>query len=82
MFNIIGMIFSGLIIGALARWLYPGAVEMGWLKTIALGIGGSLLVGLIASRSDNRSFAGLNRAGCVGSVIGALVLIFIGRQVL
>ena len=50
MINIIGAILSGLIVGALARWFYPGAVEMGWLATIALGIGGSLLAGLITSR--------------------------------
>lgn len=28
MINIIGAIISGLIIGALARFFYPGAVEM------------------------------------------------------
>ena len=28
------------IIGALARFFYPGEVEMGWLTTIALGVGG------------------------------------------
>ena len=31
MFNIIGMIISGLIVGVLARFFYPGAVSMGWL---------------------------------------------------
>ena len=30
MFNIIGMIVSGLIVGVLARFFYPGAVGMGW----------------------------------------------------
>jgi uncharacterized membrane protein YeaQ/YmgE (transglycosylase-associated protein family) len=43
MINIIGAIVSGLIIGALARFFYPGAVQMGWIATILLGIGGSLL---------------------------------------
>src|SRR3546814_15467307 len=40
MINIVGAIISGLIIGALARFFYPGAVEMGWIATILLGIGG------------------------------------------
>ncbi|MBB6426109.1 GlsB/YeaQ/YmgE family stress response membrane protein [Sphingopyxis sp. JAI128] len=75
MINIIGAIFSGLIIGALARFFYPGAVAMGWIATILLGIGGSLLAGLVTSRGQ-RDFS---RAGCLASVIGAIALIFVGR---
>lgn len=77
MFNIIGAIISGLFIGVLARFFYPGAVEMGWLATIALGIGGSLLAGLVTSRGS-REFS---RAGCLASIIGAIVLIFVGRAI-
>jgi uncharacterized membrane protein YeaQ/YmgE (transglycosylase-associated protein family) len=73
--NIIGAILSGLVVGTLARWFYPGAVEMGWLATMALGIGGSLLAGLLTSRGS-REF---NRAGCLASLLGAMALIFIGR---
>lgn len=83
MLNIIGAIFSGLIVGALARYFYPGVVDMGWLMTIALGIGGSLLAGLVtASRSSGGIGGGVSRAGCLASVIGAMVLIFIGRHFL
>ncbi|MBM3595031.1 MAG: GlsB/YeaQ/YmgE family stress response membrane protein [Alphaproteobacteria bacterium] len=77
MINIIAAIISGLIIGALARWLYPGAVEMGWLATIALGIGGSLLAGLVTSRSS-REFS---RTGCLASLLGAMALILIVRLI-
>lgn len=76
MLNIIGAIISGLVIGALARFFYPGAVEMGWIYTILLGIGGSLLAGLVTSRGS-RDFS---RAGCLASVLGAIVLIFLGRM--
>ena len=76
MFNIIGAIFSGLIIGALARWFYPGAIEMGWIATILLGIGGSLLAGLITSRGQSE----FSRAGCLASILGGMALIFIGRM--
>lgn len=73
--NILGAIVSGLIVGALARWFYPGAVEMGWIMTILLGIGGSLLAGLVVSRGK-REFS---RAGFLASLLGAMVLIFVGR---
>lgn len=82
MFNLIGIIISGLVVGILARYLYPGPVDIGLFKTILLGIAGSLLAGLIASRSSNSTVAGINRAGCLASVIGAMVLIFLGRQFL
>ena len=75
MINIIGAILSGLVVGALARWFYPGAVNMSWLATIGLGIGGSLLAGLITSRGSS----GFSRAGCLASLLGAMALIFVGR---
>jgi uncharacterized membrane protein YeaQ/YmgE (transglycosylase-associated protein family) len=77
MFNIIGAIISGLVVGALARWFYPGAVEMGWIPTILLGIGGSLAAGLITSRGSSD----FSRAGCLASILGAMALIFIGRLI-
>lgn len=77
MINIIGAILSGLVVGVLARWFYPGAVAMGWLATIGLGIGGSLLAGLVATRGK----ADFQRAGCLASLLGAIALIFLGRMV-
>jgi uncharacterized membrane protein YeaQ/YmgE (transglycosylase-associated protein family) len=75
MINVISAIISGLIIGVLARFLYPGSVHMGWIATILLGIGGSLVAGLVTSRGQSD----FNRAGCLASVIGAMVLILLGR---
>ncbi|MBU1254422.1 GlsB/YeaQ/YmgE family stress response membrane protein [Qipengyuania sp. DY56-A-20] len=75
MLNIIGAIVAGLIIGALARFFYPGEVEMGWLTTIALGVGGSLLAGL----AFHRGRGGFDRPGCLSSILGAMALILIGR---
>lgn len=75
MINIISAIISGLFIGVFARYFYPGAVNMGWIATILLGIGGSMLAGLITSRGSGD----FNRAGCLASLVGAIALIFIGR---
>ena len=76
MFNIIGAIFSGLIIGVLARYFYPGTVPMGWIATILLGVAGSLIAGLVTTRGSSE----FQRAGCLASIIGAVVLIFLGRM--
>lgn len=75
MLNVFSAIFSGLFIGVLARFFYPGAVDMDWIPTILLGIGGSLAAGLVTSRGSSD----FSRAGCLASVLGAMALILIGR---
>lgn len=75
MLNILSAIVAGIVIGALARFFYPGPVQMSWLATIGLGIAGSLLAGLVVSRGR----AGFHRAGCLASIIGAMALILLGR---
>lgn len=80
MFNIIGWIVVGFISGALARFFYPGAVQMGWIMTTVLGIAGSFAGGFIGSLFTKANDSGqLNKAGLVMSVVGAMVLIFVAR---
>lgn len=43
MWNIIGTIIFGAVIGVLARLVLPGKQPMGWLITIVLGIAGALI---------------------------------------
>lgn len=81
MLNIIGIICSGLFVGVLARFFYPGAVDIGFWMTVLLGVGGALVVGVLASMSSGQGLReGFNRAGCFSSLLGAMLLIFIGRQ--
>jgi uncharacterized membrane protein YeaQ/YmgE (transglycosylase-associated protein family) len=77
MLNIVSAIVSGLIVGVLARFFYPGAVAMGWIATILLGVAGSMLAGLVTSRGK----AEFNQAGCLASIVGAMVLIFAGHLI-
>jgi uncharacterized membrane protein YeaQ/YmgE (transglycosylase-associated protein family) len=51
---LIGLAFSGLIIGALARLAIPGRQPMGCITTTLVGIAGSLLGGLIGQALFNR----------------------------
>ena len=68
--------YVGVIVGILARFFYPGAVQMGLLMSMVLGIAGSLLVGYVASRGAT----GFHRAGLLASILGGMVLIFVGRM--
>ena len=72
-------VFGGLA-GALARLLVPGPDPMSILGTIALGIVGSfiggLVVGLIFRPDDGDAFAPV---GFLGAVAGAVVALLIYR---
>lgn len=74
--SFIWMIIVGLIVGALARFFYPGAVPMGWLGTLILGIVGSLVGGLIGSLFS-RGRAGFQPAGLILSIIGAVLVLWL-----
>ncbi|MGH7622431.1 MAG: GlsB/YeaQ/YmgE family stress response membrane protein, partial [Gemmatimonadaceae bacterium] len=43
------LIIVGLIVGALGRALHPGKDPMGWILTLALGVGSLIIAGLIFS---------------------------------
>ena len=73
--GIIWACIMGLIAGAIARFIFPGAQRMSWLMTMLLGIGGALLAGFLG-RAAGWYEAG-EGDGLVASVLGALLIIFI-----
>ncbi|MFM5924343.1 MAG: GlsB/YeaQ/YmgE family stress response membrane protein [Novosphingobium sp.] len=74
------MAIVGLVIGILARYVYPGAVEMGLIKSAVLGVAGSFLAGFVGTMFDKEPGTQLKPAGFIWSIVGALVLIFVARQ--
>lgn len=75
-FGIIGMIIVGFIVGLLARFFYPGAVNLGFWMTTALGIGGSLVGGVMGSLFWKSPDGKFHTAGWILSIIGAMILIW------
>ena len=78
--NIIVWCVFGLIAGAIARLLMPGRDPMGCIATIALGVAGSFLGGFLASLIFGHRGEGFQPASLIGSVIGALILLFLFRK--
>ena len=68
-------IIIGFIVGLVAKFLTPGRDPSGFLITIALGIGGSLLA-TYGGQALGLYSAG-EPAGFIGSVIGAIILLAI-----
>ncbi|QEY65613.1 GlsB/YeaQ/YmgE family stress response membrane protein [Metapseudomonas lalkuanensis] len=73
--GIIGTIIIGLIVGLIARFIKPGDDSMGWIMTILLGVGGSLLA-TYGGQAVGIYQAG-QAAGFIGAVVGAVVLLVI-----
>jgi len=78
MLHIIWYIIVGFIVGLLARAVMPGVQHLGFIMTTLLGIGGSIVGGLIA-RVFSRPEPGatFHPAGLILSIIGAIILLFI-----
>jgi len=79
--SIIGFIIFGLVIGLLARAIYPGRQNMGWLSTAILGMVGSLVGGLIGHALFGGSSAadgswGFTPGGWISSIIGAVIVLW------
>jgi hypothetical protein len=70
--EIIGLIIAGIIVGALGRLVNPGPDPMGWLLTIAIGIGAVLIVGLLVG----------GILGWILAIIVAAVLVTLVQRVL
>lgn len=77
--TIIGWVVFGLIAGFIARALVPGKDDIGILRTIALGVAGSVLGGLVFGFLTV-GFRGFQPAGWIGSIIGAVVVLVVYNQ--
>jgi len=74
-FNLIGLLIVGLIIGALARLIKPGRQRLSLLATLALGVVGALIGGIVASLLGTGDIFELNVLGFVVAVIAAVLLV-------
>jgi uncharacterized membrane protein YeaQ/YmgE (transglycosylase-associated protein family) len=77
--HLLWMIVVGLIVGAIAKLLMPGRDPGGIIITMLLGIGGSLLAGVLG-----RALGWYNEGepvGFIASVVGAILLLAIYRMI-
>ena len=73
--QILGLILIGIIIGVLARLILPGRQRIGVGLTIALGIAGALVGGIVASAIGEGDIWELNFIGTAVGVVAAAALI-------
>jgi uncharacterized membrane protein YeaQ/YmgE (transglycosylase-associated protein family) len=78
MLHIIWYIIIGFIVGLIARAIMPGAQHLGFIMTTLVGIGGSIVGGLIGRLfSKPEPGSTFHPAGLIMSIIGAIIVLFI-----
>ena len=75
MFQILGFILIGIVIGVLARLIRPGRQRLSMLATIGVGLVAALIGGIVASLIGTGSIDELNIWGFIVAVIAAIILI-------
>ena len=80
---ILYLLIIGIIAGYLARLLVPGRDNIGFGRTVILGIVGSFIGGLLGYLifGEDLDQGGLQASGLIGSVIGAVIALLIYRAV-
>jgi uncharacterized membrane protein YeaQ/YmgE (transglycosylase-associated protein family) len=78
--DIIWWLVTGLIVGALARFLLPGRDPMGCLVTALLGIAGSFVGGFIGSLIWGSARGRFQPGGFLLSLVGAIILLWLWRR--
>ena len=82
--TVLSIIFSGFVIGGLARWAVPGPDPMPFWLTVMIGLGGSAIGGGVVA-----AFIGATRnvsssdyfSLIMGSIVGSMLLVIAYRRV-
>jgi uncharacterized membrane protein YeaQ/YmgE (transglycosylase-associated protein family) len=78
MFQFLGWIFFGLIVGLLAKLVMPGRDPGGIIITILLGIAGAVIGGFLGRAAG--WYGPQDPAGFFVSFLGAVLLLWLYRQ--
>ena len=80
---ILYLLVIGVVAGYLARLLVPGPDPMSFWQTVALGVVGSFIGGLIGFFVFGHDIddGALQASGVIGSVVGAVIALLIWRAI-
>ena len=79
--SIVLFLIFGLVVGLLARAFLPGRQKMGFLMTALLGVAGSFVGGFLVALVTDKRVTDLNAAGLIGSILGAMLVLFLAGRV-
>ena len=74
-------VFWALVAGAIARFVIPGKDPLGCFGTFMLGFVGSFIGGFLGNLFFSGSIFDIERAGLLGSIVGAIIALLIYRAI-
>src|SRR6266571_3156824 len=83
--TILSIVFSGFLIGSLARWAVPGPDPMPFWLTVTIGFGGSIIGGGIVAAllGANKNVSSSDYFSVVmGSIVASVLLVIAYRRVI
>ena len=80
---IVYLFVVGIVAGYLARLLVPGRDPMSFWETVALGVVGSFVGGLLGYVLFNHDLdeGALQASGVIGSIVGAVIALLVWRAI-
>lgn len=72
--HIIWTILLGLLAGVIAKFIFPGKENIGWVITTLLGIAGSFVATYLGQWLN--FYKPGQTAGFIGAIVGALIILF------
>jgi uncharacterized membrane protein YeaQ/YmgE (transglycosylase-associated protein family) len=72
---VIGFVAAGLVIGVVARLVKPGNQRLSLLATVLVGLGGSVIGGVVANAIGTGDLFELNVVGFLVAVGSAILLL-------
>lgn len=72
---------TGLVVGAVAKFIMPGDDPGGIVVTALIGLAGAFVGGFLSSMLGFGGFTGLNLASFVSALVGALILLGAYRMI-
>lgn len=76
--SIVGWAFFGLFVGAIARVIWPRRQPIGLVRTMLLGVAGSVVGGLITAALRGGPDADpYHPAGYIMSIVGAILVLWV-----
>ena len=76
--SIVWIILVGFVVGLLARAIMPGEQKLGLILTTVLGVAGSVAAGFLGQAIG--LYQAGQGAGFIGSIVGALILLFVVQK--
>lgn len=73
--QIIWTILLGLAAGIIAKFIFPGKENMGWIMTAVLGVAGSFVATYLGKLLG--IYQPGQTAGFIGAIVGALIILFV-----